>query len=144
MIYLSPTLLDLHSPNYNEKAFPFDSVGKESVCNIGDLGVILGQKDHLEKEMETHSRFLAWRISWREEANRLHGVTELDMTEQLTHADKLYKTNNIYFGFKVLFLHIADDTVCYTFAFCLSEVGLIHFLTSPQFLVLGKNSNGQE
>ena len=31
----------------------------------------LGQKDHLEKEMETHSSILAWRITWTEEPGRL-------------------------------------------------------------------------
>ena len=35
---------------------------KESACNAGDLGSILGQEDPLEKEMETHSSILAWRI----------------------------------------------------------------------------------
>ena len=34
--------------------------------------------------METHSSVLAWKIPWAEEPGRLrHGVTELDMTEQL-------------------------------------------------------------
>ena len=31
----------------------------------------LGWEDLLEKEMATHSNFLAWRISWREEPGRL-------------------------------------------------------------------------
>ena len=31
----------------------------------------LGQEDPLEKEMETHSSTLAWRIPWREEPGRL-------------------------------------------------------------------------
>ena len=31
----------------------------------------LGWEDPLEKEMVTHSRILAWRISWREEPGRL-------------------------------------------------------------------------
>ena len=31
----------------------------------------LGQKDHLEEEMETHSSILAWRISWTEEPGGL-------------------------------------------------------------------------
>ena len=34
----------------------------------------LGQEDPLEKEMETHSSTLAWRISWREEAGRLQSM----------------------------------------------------------------------
>ena len=31
----------------------------------------LGQEDSLEKEMETHSSILAWRISWTEEPGGL-------------------------------------------------------------------------
>ena len=34
--------------------FPGISDGKESACNAGDLGSILGQEDSLEKEMATH------------------------------------------------------------------------------------------
>ena len=29
-----------------------------------------GQEDHLEKEMATHSRILAWKIPWTEEPGR--------------------------------------------------------------------------
>ena len=38
--------------------------GKELPDNAGDLGLIrdLGQEDHLEKEMATHSSILAWEI----------------------------------------------------------------------------------
>ena len=31
----------------------------------------LGQEDHLEKEMATHSSFLSWRIPWTEEVGEL-------------------------------------------------------------------------
>ena len=31
----------------------------------------LGQEDPLEKEMETHLTFLAWRIQWMEESGSL-------------------------------------------------------------------------
>ena len=41
--------------------------GKESACNAGDIGLILGREDPLEKEMTTHSSILAWEISWTEE-----------------------------------------------------------------------------
>ena len=34
----------------------------------------LGQKDPLEKEMETHSSILAWEIPWTEEAGRLQSI----------------------------------------------------------------------
>ena len=43
----------------------------------------LGQKDPPEKEMETHSSILAWRIQWSEEPGRLRsmGSQELDVTK---------------------------------------------------------------
>ena len=47
--------------------FPSDSSSKESACNAGDLGSILGQEDTLEKAMATHSSILAWIIPWTEE-----------------------------------------------------------------------------
>ena len=34
----------------------------------------MGQEDPLEKEMETHSSILAWRISWTEEPGGLQSV----------------------------------------------------------------------
>ena len=40
--------------------FPGGSDGKESTCNAGDLGLIPGQEDPLEKGMATHSSILAW------------------------------------------------------------------------------------
>ena len=46
--------------------FPGGSDGKVSAYNAGDPGSILGQED-LEKEMATHSSFLAWKIPWMEE-----------------------------------------------------------------------------
>ena len=44
----------------------------------------LGKEDPLEKAKATHSRILAWRIPWTEEAGELYsswGRKELDMTE---------------------------------------------------------------
>ena len=38
--------------------------GKESACNMGDLGLITGLGRSLEKEKATHSSILAWRIPW--------------------------------------------------------------------------------
>ena len=43
-------------------SFPGGSDGKGSACNAGDLGLIPGLGRSLEKEMETHSSILAWRI----------------------------------------------------------------------------------
>ena len=42
--------------------FPGGSDGKESACNVGDLGSIPGWEDPLEEGMATHSSLLAWRI----------------------------------------------------------------------------------
>ena len=41
--------------------FPCGSDGKESTCNVGDLGLIPGWEDPLEEGMATHSSILAWR-----------------------------------------------------------------------------------
>ena len=38
-----------------------DSDGKESACNMGDLGLIPGLGRSLEEGMATHSSILAWR-----------------------------------------------------------------------------------
>ena len=40
--------------------FPGGSVGKESACNEGDLGL----EDPLEEGTAAHSSILAWRIPW--------------------------------------------------------------------------------
>ena len=37
----------------------------------------LGQEDPLEKEMETHSSTLAWKIPWTEERSRLQSMGSL-------------------------------------------------------------------
>ena len=34
----------------------------------------LGQEDHLEKEMATHSSTLTWKIPWMEEPGRLQSM----------------------------------------------------------------------
>ena len=43
--------------------FPCGSAGKESSCNVGDLGLIPGLGRSLEKGKATHSSILAWRIN---------------------------------------------------------------------------------
>ena len=60
--------------------FPDSSVGKESTFNVGDLGLIPGWEDPLEKGKATHSSILVWRILWT-----LWGRKESDTTEQLSH-----------------------------------------------------------
>ena len=46
--------------------FPSVSDGKESACNLEDMGLLL-REDPLVKGMATHSSILAWRIPWIEE-----------------------------------------------------------------------------
>ena len=54
--------------------FPSGSDGKESACNVGDLGSIPGSGRSLENEMATHSSILAWKIPWAEEPSRLQSM----------------------------------------------------------------------
>jgi len=49
--------------------FPCGSAGKQSTCNVGNLGsipglAIPGLEDPPEKRNATHSTILAWRIPW--------------------------------------------------------------------------------
>ena len=61
----------LHNHPLGPEGFPGGSDSKESACNAGDLGLIPGSEDPLEKGMATHSGILAWRIPWTEEPGRL-------------------------------------------------------------------------
>ena len=56
--------------------FHGDSDGKESACHAIHKTWVqsLGWEDPLEKEMETHSSVLAWRIPWTEEPGRLQSM----------------------------------------------------------------------
>ena len=57
------------------KCFPGGSDGKESACNLGDLGSqSLGWKDLLKKGMATHSTILVWGIPWTEEPGGLQSM----------------------------------------------------------------------
>ena len=50
----------------------------------------LGWEDPLEKEMETHSSILAWKILWAEEPGGLESMgsrEESDTTEQLNNSN---------------------------------------------------------
>ena len=53
--------------------FSGGSDGKESACNVGDLGS-LGWEDPLEEGMATLSSILAWRTPWTEEPGRLQSM----------------------------------------------------------------------
>ena len=58
--------------------FPGGWDDKESACSVGDLGLIPGWEDTLEKKMATHYRIHAWKIPWAKEPGRLQsmGVTK--------------------------------------------------------------------
>ena len=58
----------LHTPIF--LGFPGGLDGKESACNVGDLGC----KDPLEEGMATHSSILAWRSPWTEEPGGLQSM----------------------------------------------------------------------
>ena len=47
--------------------FPGSSDSKESACNVGDLGSILGWEDSLEEGMATTPVFLPGESPWTEE-----------------------------------------------------------------------------
>ena len=63
--------------------FPGGPVVKNPPVNAGDVGLIPGQEDPLEKAMATHSSTLAWGVLWTEEPGGLQsvGLQKLDMTE---------------------------------------------------------------
>ena len=55
---------------HTHTGLPCGSDGKESSCNVGDLGSIPGSGRPLEEGKATHSSILAWRIpmdrgAWR-------------------------------------------------------------------------------
>ena len=56
------------------KGLPWWLSGKESTCNAGDAGSILGQEDYLEEGMATNSSILAWEIPWTEEPGGLQSM----------------------------------------------------------------------
>ena len=64
--------------------FPVSSAGKESACNAGDPGSILGWEDPLEEGIAPNSSIFAWIIpmdrgAWWATVHKGH--EELDMTK---------------------------------------------------------------
>ena len=47
------------------------SAGKESACNVGDLGSIPGLEKSPGEGKAAHSSILAWRIPWSKSGTRL-------------------------------------------------------------------------
>ena len=58
--------------------FPGRSDGKESACNVGDLGLIPGLGRSLEEDMASLSSIPAWRIPMDREAwwATVHGAAK--------------------------------------------------------------------
>ena len=54
--------------------FPGGSAGKSNAGARGDLVPSLGGEDPLEKDMATHSRILAWKITRTEETGGLWSI----------------------------------------------------------------------
>ena len=69
-------VITMHSHNTDRYTlgFPGGSDGKESACNAGDPGSVLGQEDLLEKAMVTHSSVLAWSIPWTGDPGELQSM----------------------------------------------------------------------
>ena len=47
---------------------------KDSACSVGDVSLISGKEDQLEKKMATNSSILAWEIPWTEEPGVLQSM----------------------------------------------------------------------
>ena len=62
------------------------TVVKNPLTSAGDMDLPPGWEDPLEKELETHSSVLAWKIPWTEGPGSLlsMGSQKLDMNEQLS------------------------------------------------------------
>ena len=87
-------LRDFHFTSRDYWGFPGGSYGKESACNVGDLGLSLDWEDPLEEGMAIHSSVLAWRIPMENPHGQRSlvgyspwGRKELDTTEQLSTGD---------------------------------------------------------
>ena len=83
---LHPILYTLH-----DLGFPGAPEGKESACNVGDLGIIPASGITLEKRMATHSSILAWRILWTKEPGG-----QWSMVSQLTTAQHIHDLGILY------------------------------------------------
>ena len=63
-LFLLPAACHFSSEGIILQGFPSSSAGKESACSAGDLGLIPGLGNPLEKGKATPSSILAWRIPW--------------------------------------------------------------------------------
>ena len=81
-----------------------------SACNAGDVGLIPGWEDPLEKEMATHSSILVWRIPWT-----VHGVTKSWTQLNHQHFLSLYHFSRFYtYALIYLFFSFSLTPLCLT------------------------------
>ena len=64
--------------------------GKESTCNAGDAGSILGKEDLLEKGMAEHSNILVCRIPWTVEPGGLLSILSQRVGHDRSHLAHLH------------------------------------------------------
>ena len=78
----------------------------------------LGWKDPLEKEMATHSKILAWEISWTEGTCQatVHGVAKESETTQRLNNNSVAKYNNVFVIYFSLLLYVL---LLYVFVICI-------------------------
>ena len=69
----------------------------------------LGQEDPLEKEMATHSSFLAWEIPWTEESGRLQSMGHKNQTQ----VKQLSTIHN-----KVMMWYLTVVVICISLIIC--------------------------
>ena len=74
IIYMLCIMLQVFYFLFKYLSFPGGSVVKNLPIKQEMLVRSLGQEDILEKEMATHSRFLAWEIPWTEEPGRVQSM----------------------------------------------------------------------
>ena len=85
--------------------------GKESACNAGDPGSILGWEDLLKKEMANHSSILARRIPQREEPGGLQSRKQSEKTQRLLLSHLSIKHVSVLFPY-ILFSMNFDFPTC--------------------------------
>ena len=69
---------------------------KDPPANAGDMGLILGGEDPLEKGMATHSSILAWKIPWTEGPGGLQAIGSQKSRTWLKRLINKQTKNNVY------------------------------------------------
>ena len=89
--------------NYQHCIWNRASLGKESTCDVGDLG----WEGLLEKEMATHSSILTWRIPWTEEPGRQSQRVRHDLAtkqQQQKMTETALDSRHVVVNFKLSFI----------------------------------------